>query len=477
MNLRNAVAKSLSESDEGLRLLLAPGKFWGLLADHGVESLPEGKVLSFHCDSHLLNPYYEAASVEDSRLYDALSETARRSSLLLHESRAIDARAADAVADGIAAGIADYLGVNWPVGESQFAPIDHDDDSAVPTRQSERRDEVPYRAAPTARRAAVRDEVPYEARVTARRAEGRDETPYDATVPSTSVRRGSSAGTPTTQAQPASRPPRRGLMMFIVALEAVLIVGILAVLQPWQWSGKSSSSANRSQLKGSGSAVSSFIEETDSTHEEVVEPDSYVTGGSEADIDHTSYIDSSSNNTPPRDTDQEQTSKPKTAPNDGEVEPQGSSSETAPPDGGDANKNNGNDASGGDTSAPNKDYTFPTHWEGAYVGSTFGEAGGTVTTPRAVWFDLTESNGTITGTCSVGLDGGEKTYNGSYKVEGEYNHDTGEVTLNATEWINQGDLTGMRNFYGKVGDDMSSMSGTCVGTDSGLQGDFNVTAS
>ena len=47
MNLRNAVAQSLYESNEGIRLLLTPGKFWALLADHGVESSTEGKVLSF----------------------------------------------------------------------------------------------------------------------------------------------------------------------------------------------------------------------------------------------------------------------------------------------------------------------------------------------------------------------------------------------------------------------------------------------
>jgi hypothetical protein len=90
-----------------------------------------------------------------------------------------------------------------------------------------------------------------------------------------------------------------------------------------------------------------------------------------------------------------------------------------------------------------------------------------------VWFDLIEDNGQISGTCSVGMDDGSASVDGTFTVTGTYNNDTHEITINGNQWVSQGDLWGMRNFWGTVSSDFSSMSGRCVGTNSGKEGDWS----
>lgn len=121
-------------------------------------------------------------------------------------------------------------------------------------------------------------------------------------------------------------------------------------------------------------------------------------------------------------------------------------------------------------------YTFPQHWSGSYLGNTIDEDGENVSVQRMVWFDLSETNGQLSGTCSVGMDDGSNNVDGTFRVSGSYNHQTGEITINGTEWVNQGDLWGMRNFWGTVDASMRSMSGRCVGTSSGKEGDWSATA-
>lgn len=119
-------------------------------------------------------------------------------------------------------------------------------------------------------------------------------------------------------------------------------------------------------------------------------------------------------------------------------------------------------------------YTFPQRWSGSYLGNTINEAGESVPARRMLWFDLNEADGQISGTCSVGKDDGSNSVEGTFRVSGSYNHQTGEITISGTEWVIQGDLWGMRNFWGTVGSDLRSMSGTCVGTNSGKEGDWSV---
>lgn len=129
----------------------------------------------------------------------------------------------------------------------------------------------------------------------------------------------------------------------------------------------------------------------------------------------------------------------------------------------------------GDTSLESN-YEFPSHWECSHLGNTINEAGERVPATRMVWFDLTESNGEVTGTCSIGTDDGKSVVDGSFYVTGSFDIATRSIALEGTEWIDQGDLWGMRYFQGTVDPDMSSMSGTCIGTSSGKMGKWSAKA-
>lgn len=105
--------------------------------------------------------------------------------------------------------------------------------------------------------------------------------------------------------------------------------------------------------------------------------------------------------------------------------------------------------------------TFAKHWSGSYEGHSYDTESGVIKRSLDLRFDRVDSNGSLSGTCSIGVsETGDGAGTCSYRVEGSVDWKTGEFECWGTSWINQGDFRAMRRFQGKLSAVTQSISGT-----------------
>ena len=136
----------------------------------------------------------------------------------------------------------------------------------------------------------------------------------------------------------------------------------------------------------------------------------------------------------------------------------------------------GSDASSGNGSALSQD-TLPRNWDGWYYGFTSQTA--SKTTKRACTIQLTSvsTDGSLEGICFVSKHAESvNDIHCSYNVRGSIDWQTGEITLNGTEWVDKGNSEGWGDFEGYVsGTDLSSIEGTWYSaSDHSTNGDWHM---
>lgn len=94
---------------------------------------------------------------------------------------------------------------------------------------------------------------------------------------------------------------------------------------------------------------------------------------------------------------------------------------------------------------------LPRSWRGAYEDYTTHTNDGVIERAVDIVFDRVLSDGSLRGTCYVGVNEQIKgATHGSYSVQGSIDWQTGAIHLYGTEWVDQGGLIGMGGFRGTV---------------------------
>ncbi len=126
MGLREAVTQSLRMG--GTQLLSQPNRFLSFLLDLIDRDSREAKVVSFQINDELLAPLEKAAQ-------DPTRESLERARAIVHNmlyrERGIDARLSQVVADGLAGGLADFLGIDMVRHEDSARDKEPQDGAAV----------------------------------------------------------------------------------------------------------------------------------------------------------------------------------------------------------------------------------------------------------------------------------------------------------------------------------------------------------
>jgi len=471
MDLRSAVAQTLASSSEGLELLLVPRRFLSYLADLGMGDTAEYKVLRDHADGQLLKPFYDATQGDVPFIGASLRSAARKTSNRICDTWIIDRSVAESLCDGLAAGVADYLGIPWS------RTVQEEDENASPGSTMRREPTV-----------VVAPEIP--------------ESP------------GMSEDATPTKDSTKSRTPVIVAAVLIALVAA--IGGFFVFAKPAQTdtavvqhSGTDDSEKEISSILASAKEKADQ-DDYDAAYKLIKDglkkyPDSQglqeksdeyrrerdeiedIIDRAQANASSDSYdraldvIDEGIESYPKSqklkderasiqkrkekyEKEQEQAAQREEQTSNGEQNADTTSSEPEQQE------------SSAPAAPEEEQKAFPAHWAGSYTGNSLDDAGNHIPVPRKVWFDLTESDGQISGTCSVGNEDGSDTVDGKFNVTGTYDRQTGAITINGVSWVFQGDLWGMRNFWGTVDSSMSSMSGSCIGLSSGETSDWSATA-
>lgn len=489
MDLRSAVSQTLASSPDGIELLLVPRRFMSYLADLGLADTPEYRVLRDHANDQLLEPFFDAIQSESSYIGPSLRSAASKTADRLSDTWVIDKSVAESLCDGIAAGVADYLGIPWTRTAYESGA------SAGSTMRREPTVVVPPKPI---------------------------NPPEDG---------GPASGQGLASAQDLQGAPSnkgRSRTPLVVALVALVLVGAVGGYFALSNAGQTASPASQSQDSGESAAgesndeVNSILasakqkadqDDYESAYKIVKDglkqhPDSAelkakadeyqrerdeiedVIDRAQANVSSHSYdraldvIEEGLETYPNSQKLKNERASIQKAKDKYESEQAASESSQAQSEA-PAASSESTEAEAEPKPEPTQEATpapeqntkaFPAHWSGSYTGNSLDAAGNHVPVLRKVWFDLTENNGVISGTCSVGNEDGSDTVDGQFTVTGTYDRQTGSIAINGESWVFQGDLWGMRNFWGTVAQDMSSMSGTCIGLSSGETSDWSATA-
>ena len=121
-DLRSTVA-SVLEDPSGEDLLSFPNRFLSYVADIADPESREVRVLMSCCDDNLLRPYVAAIpDAKEQHEFAPLAGAAKAARRYLHDDCIIDDEAARDVADAIALGIADHLGIDTAQYPEKVAP-------------------------------------------------------------------------------------------------------------------------------------------------------------------------------------------------------------------------------------------------------------------------------------------------------------------------------------------------------------------
>lgn len=121
-DLRSTVA-SVLEDPSGEDLLSFPNRFLSYVADIADPESREVRVLMSCCDDNLLRPYVAAIpDAKEQHGFAPLAGAAKAARRYLHDDCIIDDEAARDVADAIALGIADHLGIDTAQCPERVAP-------------------------------------------------------------------------------------------------------------------------------------------------------------------------------------------------------------------------------------------------------------------------------------------------------------------------------------------------------------------
>lgn len=445
MDIRTAVAQVLQESSEGIRLLLTPEKLRGSLCDMGVEASGAGKVLCDHCNNEFLRPFYDALVGDAQQPSATLKSASLKVSDLLCNTWGIDKNMAAEVAEGVAAGICDYLGAEWSLGQNPSSGPS----GGVGISKGKLIAVVGATVAAVGLLVIVLLNVLNRMRTTGGEGSAGPAGNSTSAIVQNTTEEKVAAVVSDAQAKADANDYESAYRLVADGLK--------------EYPDSKELQTKEAEYRRDREEIENIIDRAEDN-------------ASKENFDRALEVIDAGLKTYPNSAKLKNTRASisnRKAEHDKRIEDERTKRESSATER--TRQSTDSTIEEGNTSPSEPSYVFPAHWYGSYLGNTLDANGASVPARRKLWFDLQVDDGEVSGTCSVGTDDGASKVDGTFTVTGSYDHQTGSISITGDSWVSQGDLWGMRNFWGTVDLGAGSMSGTCVGTNSGREGDWSVT--